>query len=117
MNNDTEDRITLYVGEYTFYTTKTTLSIRTGFLKILAETNKKEAFIDRDGKHFRFILNHLRGSEILPTNITDLHELLLESDFYCLDDLKESIQQKLNTRTPSIETTLCKIAEQLKYIH
>lgn len=116
MSNDTADKITLHVGDHTFNTTKNTLSLKNGFLRTLSETNQHEFFIDRDGKHFRIILNYLRGSSVLPTNTIDLQELLFESDFYCLHDLTESIKQRLNIRTPTIETTLLKIAEQLKYI-
>ena len=40
-------------------------------------------FIDRDGTHFRFILNYLRTGELtLPKGITFLEELLKEAEFY-----------------------------------
>ena len=45
--------------------------------------------IDRDGRHFIKILNYLR-SGILPAikDDTEANELLVEADFYCIDELK-----------------------------
>ena len=50
-------------------------------------------FIDRDGTHFRFILNYLRtGKLTLPEGVTALNELQEEAEFYrikgMLDELK-----------------------------
>ena len=49
-------------------------------------------FIDRDGRHFHYILNYLRGSvtalEDLPLDETVLKELMKEADFYQLLGLK-----------------------------
>ena len=53
-------------------------------------------FIDRDGTHFRFILNYLRNGElILPEGATFLKELEAEAKFY-------QIQGILNELTPKI---------------
>ena len=54
-------------------------------------------FIDRDGKHFRFILNYLRDRELtLPEGATFLRELRKEAEFYqiqgILDELKPPVQ-------------------------
>ena len=54
-------------------------------------------FIDRDGTHFRFILNYLRDGElILPKGATFLDELRKEAEFYqiqgMLDELKPPVQ-------------------------
>ena len=54
-------------------------------------------FIDRDGTHFRFVLNYLRDGElILPKGATFLDELRKEAEFYqiqgILDELKPSVQ-------------------------
>lgn len=44
-------------------------------------------FIDRDGKHFRLLLNFLRsGRIILPTDEIERRELLIEAEFYLLTD-------------------------------
>ena len=50
-------------------------------------------FIDRDGTHFRFILNYLRNGKLtLPEGVTALNELQEEAEFYrikgMLDELK-----------------------------
>merc|ERR1719167_373949 len=49
--------------------------------------------IDRDGKHFSKILNYLRNG-ILPSLKDDVEakELLSESDFYCIEELKKHCQ-------------------------
>ena len=54
-------------------------------------------FIDRDGTHFRFILNYLRDGElILPEGATALKQLQKEAEFYqiqgILDELKLPVQ-------------------------
>lgn len=48
-------------------------------------------FIDRDGTHFRYILNYLRHGEemILPTDNEIRAELEKEAEFYQLDGLLE----------------------------
>ena len=58
-------------------------------------------FIDRDGTHFRFILNYLRNGElILPEGATFLEELGAEAEFYqihgILDELKPKILKDFN---------------------
>ena len=55
-------------------------------------------FIDRDGKHFRFILNYLRDGElIVPEGATFLKELEADAKFYqikgLLRELKDKIQE------------------------
>ena len=49
-------------------------------------------FIDRDGRHFHYTLNYLRGSltalEDLPLHEIVLNELMKEADFYQLLSLK-----------------------------
>ena len=54
-------------------------------------------FIDRDGTHFRFILNYLRNGElILPEGATFLKELEAEAKFYQI----QGILDELNPKTP-----------------
>ena len=53
-------------------------------------------FIDRDGTHFRIILNYLRGcitsSELLPDNKLLLSELLTEVNYYQLKGFEKMIK-------------------------
>lgn len=58
--------------------------------------DKGEYFFDRDPTHFRYILNYLRTSKIiLPESKRELQELLLEAEYFSVDDLKEAIQRAL----------------------
>ena len=54
-------------------------------------------YIDRDPKHFDYILNYLRiGDElVLPDSIKSKKELLIESQFYGLNKLNELILHEL----------------------
>ena len=50
-------------------------------------------FIDRDGTHFRFILNYLRTGELtLPKGITFLEELLKEAEFYQIQGMMHELR-------------------------
>jgi len=50
-------------------------------------------FIDRDGTHFRFILNHLRDGElILPEGATFLKELEAEAKFYQIQGILDELE-------------------------
>lgn len=53
-------------------------------------------FIDRDGKHFRFILNYLRDGElIVPEGAKFLKELEAEAKFYQIKGLLEDLKYKM----------------------
>jgi len=60
-----------------------------------------ELFVDRDSTHFRHVLNYLReGSRaVLPCDCNILRQLILEADFYHLQDLKLLAQMKLASLT------------------
>ena len=52
-------------------------------------------FIDRDGTHFRFILNYLRNGElILPEGATFLKELEAEAKFYLIQGIVDELKPK-----------------------
>merc|ERR1719495_1813689 len=54
--------------------------------------------IDRSGKHFGSILNFLRdGSVPLPDTRRELHELLNESKYYCIEELEQECESLLGT--------------------
>ena len=63
-------------------------------------------YIDRDGSHFRHILNYLRNgapfdAEVLPDDRRTLLELLTEARFYMCQRLQEIICKKLEQVTGS----------------
>lgn len=52
-------------------------------------------FIDRDGTHFRYILNYLRTGElVVPDDKTVRHELLIEAKFYQVEGIIEALIPK-----------------------
>lgn len=90
--------ILLCVGNHRFRTTHETLSANTGFFSNICRYLKPKqtrVFIDRDGTHFRHVLNYLRGAVSLPTSEATLRELLFEADYYGLDGLMAAIQSHL----------------------
>ena len=60
------------------------------------ERYKDGAFsINRDGTHFRFILNYLRNGElILPDGATFLKELEVEAKFYLIQGILDELVSK-----------------------
>ena len=56
-----QELIKLNVGGYLFQASLATLtSVKDSLFHSLIDTNSNEIFIDRPGKHFHIILNHLR---------------------------------------------------------
>ena len=127
-------RVILQVGEHVYHTTQSTLQGHKGFLAALFryETQAKEfdestrpvdesiesplkLFIDRDGTHFRHILNYLRGSPSFPTSHQELVELRAEADFYLLEGLLALIdhQKRVIADTTSVVRQLEIIASKL----
>ena len=96
---DSMSTVNLNVGGYCFKTGVQTLT-KYPNTKLAAMLKKPceggaYVFIDRDGTHFRFILNCLRtGKLILPEGATFLKEFLEEAEFYriqgIIDELKAS---------------------------
>ena len=97
------DRVHLNIGGRHFTTSHQTLtSDPESMLAAMFSENFKEKpledgafFIDRDGKHFRFILNYLRdGKLILPEGATFLKELEAEANFYQIKGLLRELKDK-----------------------
>ena len=68
-------------------------------------------FIDRDGTHFRFILNYLRNGKLtLPEGATFLKELEEEAEFYQIQGMLMELKSLMSTRTtPSTGTSVIKL--------
>ena len=106
INGISEQKITLDIGGYKCSTSLLTLraepesilgTLFSGRHPIRKE-NDGSVFIDRDGTHFRIILNYLRGgitsSEQLPDNKLLLSELLTEVNYYQLKGLEKIIKSE-----------------------
>ena len=98
-------RLKLDVGGHKFTTSRTTLTSQPDSMLAamfsgrhkLIQDGKGAYFIDRDGTHFRFILNYLRDGQLgsLPEDKIQLQELVRESDYYQLTELTQHIRVKL----------------------
>ncbi|CAP21037.2 Protein CBG24423 [Caenorhabditis briggsae] len=94
--------IKLNVGGSLFQTSKSTLTKFDGFFKTMLETEipvaKDESgaiFIDRDPKHFRVILNFMRGGHVdLQKYSEDVTEIQKEAKYYLLGGLVELCKLK-----------------------
>ncbi|CAH6421021.1 BTB/POZ domain-containing protein [uncultured virus] len=86
------DMVRLNVGGKNFYTTKATLrATPDNMLCALVADNMSAAtdqfgsiFIDRDPKHFRHVLNYLRGVLEPPAGADAKRQLALEFEYYAL---------------------------------
>ncbi|CAI2348287.1 unnamed protein product [Caenorhabditis sp. 36 PRJEB53466] len=95
--------IKLDIGGTLFTTTISTLSRYDSMLRTMLTTEvpvtKDEqecVFIDRDSRHFRFILNFLRdGHVVLPESIREVKEILAEARYYLLQPLIELCEERL----------------------
>jgi len=95
--------IKLDIGGVRFKTSKSTLTNFDSYFKSMFSGRHAieldedgYIFIDRDGTYFHYILNYLRNGNILLPNDEDiLFNLSNEVNFYCLNDLKQMIDNKL----------------------
>lgn len=105
-----QDPVTVEVGGEKFRTEIRTLAKCKGSLfPVLVEPlNKREGkrdpyiFIDRDGRHFRFILNYLRQGEkvmrwpaMKNLDISTLNEILDEVEYYKIAGLEKLLRRKV----------------------
>ncbi|XP_047338303.1 FH protein interacting protein FIP2-like isoform X1 [Impatiens glandulifera] len=65
---------------------------------VCEESAKGYVFVDRDGKHFRHILNWLRDGVIPSLEDSEYAELLREAEYYQLLVLADGINATLNKR-------------------
>ena len=110
--------VTLNVGGCFFQTSKSTMEIHDNYFRAILSNNKEENddfyFIDRDPSFFRYILNWLRGCKVLPEDALVLQELYSEADFYCMEDMKKNIEDRLKTSS-TIQNELSILRSDLRY--
>lgn len=95
--------VKLNVGGHVYWTTHDTLTSHgpNMLASMVRHSNPGELiddayFIDRDPETFRWILNHLRGSNTLPKkDSVDMYLLKEEASFFAMDDLLMRIQHVL----------------------
>lgn len=106
--------IHLNVGGVYFATRADTLENSDSFFSGIVRSNPNvtELFVDRDPTHFRHILNWIRGVRHLPDDDSTLNELSWEADYYCLDQMRESITRCKNRY--STARSLSQIHSELK---
>lgn len=104
--------IVLNVGGFFFTTSRETLELQEGYFRSLIQSNEDSYFIDRDGTHFRHVLNYLRGSSVVPSDRSALEELLTEADYFGLVGLKLRIEHRLQS-TETVAAELRAIRERL----
>lgn len=90
-----ENVLYLNVGGAYFVTRRSTLLQSNSFFAgaLQSSTECAELFVDRDPTHFRYILNWMRGSRVLPEDEVTLQELLVEADYYCIPAMVEAIRR------------------------
>ena len=77
-------------------------------------------FIDRDGTHFRYILNYLRNGEEMVESFSRLSadvitDLLCEAKFYQLDGLVKVLQCEIDVITQ--DNVMCHFSESREFLY
>jgi len=89
----------LCVGGCWFATTRDTLA---KYRKSNLFHVKDGDFVDRDPATFRYVLNYLRGSKVMPECAETLAELEVEADYYNLTELIETVRDARRTAPRSL---------------
>ncbi|KAH9784577.1 FH protein interacting protein FIP2 [Citrus sinensis] len=112
--------VRLNIGGKKFYTTIDTLTRREPESMLAAmfsgrhtvcQDSEGYIFVDRDGKHFRHILNWLRDGAVPTLTESEFLELLREAEYYQLLGLIERIHAVINKRKEDneLDTELTRI--------
>lgn len=109
--------VTLNIGGCLFQTSKETLEKEDTFFRPLLANYSEEtiAFVDRDPTFFRYVLNWMRGSRVLPDDRSILLELYEEANFYCIEDMKKQIASIMKI-TSSYMECMNNIKDSLKFV-
>ncbi|KAM2613915.1 hypothetical protein TB2_028593 [Malus domestica] len=123
---DSSSLVHLNVGGKKFSTTVGTLTQRQPDSMLaamfsgrhtLCQDKKGYVFIDRDGKHFRHILNWLRDGEIPKLEASQYAELVKEAKYYQLLGLVDGILDVLNSKEDKKLDADFTRAEVINYLH
>lgn len=120
--------VNLNVGGKLFTTSLETIALapKDSFLSLMVSTRIPHSldgagniFIDRDGTHFRHILNYLREAGLWSATSTSLtpgemKELLVEVKFYGLETLVETLTTALVCETEKAKTSVTSIVVKCK---
>lgn len=108
MGSDSSSIVRLNIGGKKFCTTIDTLTQRepdsmlaamfSGRHTVCHDPHKGYVFVDRDGKHFRHILNWMRDGVVPTLKHSEYAELLREAEYYQLLGLIEGINAALNKK-------------------
>ncbi|KAF9599182.1 hypothetical protein IFM89_035641 [Coptis chinensis] len=106
--SDLPSLVRLNIGGKKFCTTRDTLTQRepdsmlaamfSGRYNMHQDSDKGIVFVDRDGKHFRHVLNWLRDGVVPTLEDSEYQELLREAEYYQLLGLSEGINAALSRR-------------------
>ncbi|TQE04603.1 hypothetical protein C1H46_009796 [Malus baccata] len=125
-DRDSSSWVLLNVGGKKFSTTFGTLTQRQPDSMLaamfsgrhtLCQNKKGYVFIDRDGKHFRHILNWLRDGEIPKFEASQYAEIVKEAKYYQLLGLVDGILDVLNSKEYKKLDADFTRAEVINYIH
>uniref|UniRef100_A0A803Q3W0 BTB domain-containing protein n=2 Tax=Cannabis sativa TaxID=3483 RepID=A0A803Q3W0_CANSA len=115
MGSDSSSTVRLNIGGKKYYTTVDTLTQRepnsmlatmfSGWHTVCLDPEMGCVFVDRDGKHFRHILNWLRDGAIPTLKHTQYSELLREAEYYQLPGLVEEINAVLSRKEDEEDLT------------
>eukprot|EP01114_Cavostelium_apophysatum_P013315 TRINITY_DN3196_c0_g1_i1.p1 TRINITY_DN3196_c0_g1~~TRINITY_DN3196_c0_g1_i1.p1 ORF type:complete len:275 (-),score=22.43 TRINITY_DN3196_c0_g1_i1:292-1026(-) len=84
----------------------------------IKEQEDGSVFIDRDGTHFRHVLNFLRGSFQIPSNVDIIKELLEESEFYQIKTLSALLRdQQVPATVVATTPIVLALREELPHLH
>ena len=101
--------LTLNIGGVEFFTTRETLEKSDSFFRPFVREHvhaDRLPFLDRDPTHFRYILNFMRGSRVLPVdNLVTLKEIRVEADFYSLSEMVSLCDRYIS----GCSTVLCEL--------
>jgi len=106
LNRRQQTKVKLNIGGIRYETSVTTLAkdgtsmlaaMFSGLYPLSPDADDGSIFIDRDGTHFRYILNYLRDGTFNPPQETPiLRELLQEAEFYQIGGLIRMLKQFLH---------------------